>query len=138
MSRTKERELIISALYARSMSGAYEDDQMTSEMRRTIVQVEDEYPLLDEIIVNHLENWTIDRLNYVDKVIIRFAVYEMKHTDLPFEVIINEAIELTKKYTNLDDDKAKSFNNKLLDKIKTSLYKWGDGFGKKDNHCHCA
>lgn len=122
MSRTKERELIISALYARSMSGDFDDEQITQEMRRMIVSVEENYPLLDQIITNHLENWTIDRLNYVDKIIIRFAVYEMKFTDTPFEVIINEAIELTKKYTNLDDDKAKSFNNKLLDKIKTSLY----------------
>lgn len=123
MSRTKERELMISALYARSMSGAYDDEQITDDMRRMVVSVEEKYPILDEIITNHLENWTIDRLNYVDKIIIRFAVYEMKYTDTPYEVIINEAIELTKKYTNLDDDKAKSFNNKLLDKIKSSLYK---------------
>ncbi len=123
MSRTKERELMISALYARSMSGTYDDELITDEMRRMVVQVEEKYPLLDEIITNHLENWTIDRLNYVDKIIIRFAVYEMKYTDTPYEIIIDEAIELTKKYTNLDDDKAKSFNNKLLDKIKTSLYK---------------
>lgn len=123
MSRTKERELMISALYARSMNGAYDDEQITDDMRRMVVSVEEKYPILDEIITNHLENWTIDRLNYVDKIIIRFAVYEMKYTDTPYEVIINEAIELTKKYTNLDDDKAKSFNNKLLDKIKSSLYK---------------
>ena len=123
MSRTKEREIMITSLYARSMSGNYEDETMTSEMRRMIVSIEERFAELDEIIANHLENWTIDRLNYVDKMIIRFAVYEMKYTDTPFEVIINEAIELTKKYTNLDDDKAKSFNNKLLDKIKNSLYK---------------
>lgn len=123
MSRTKERELMITALYARSMSGSYEDEIMTTEMRSMIIQVEEHFSEIDEIISNHLENWTIDRLNYVDKMIIRFAVYEMKYTDTPYEVIINEAIELTKKYTNLDDDKAKSFNNKLLDKIKTSLYK---------------
>jgi N utilization substance protein B len=54
--------------------------------------------------------------------IIRFAVYEMKYTETPYEIIIDEAVRLTKKYTNLDDDKAKSFNNKLLDKIKDSLY----------------
>ncbi len=123
MSRTKEREIMITSLYARSMSGNYEDETMTSEMRRMIVSIEERFAELDEIIANHLENWTIDRLNYVDKMIIRFAVYEMKYTETPFEVIINEAIELTKKYTNLDDDKAKSFNNKLLDKIKNSLYK---------------
>lgn len=123
MSRTKEREIMITCLYARSMSGNYEDETMTSEMRRMIVSIEEHFSELDEIIANHLENWTIDRLNYVDKMIIRFAVYEMKYSDIPYEVIINEAIELTKKYTNLDDDKAKSFNNKLLDKIKNSLYK---------------
>jgi len=122
MSRSKERELIVCVLYARSMNGMYEDELIKGEMIDVVRKVEAAYPVLDKIISDNLENWTIDRLNYVDKMIIRLAVYEMKYTDIPYEIIIDEAIELTKKLTNLDDDKAKSFNNKLLDKIKNVLY----------------
>ncbi len=122
MSRSKERELIVCVLYARSMNGTYEDEQIKGEMIDVVRKVEAAVPVLDKIISDNLENWTIDRLNYVDKMILRLAVYEMKYTDIPYEIIIDEAIELTKKLTNLDDDKAKSFNNKLLDKIKNVLY----------------
>jgi N utilization substance protein B len=122
MSRSKERELSICLLYARSMNGTYENEEITAEVIALVKTVEGCFQELDTIISNHLENWTIDRLNYVDKMIIRFAVYEMKYTETPYEIIIDEAVRLTKKYTNLDDDKAKSFNNKLLDKIKDSLY----------------
>lgn len=122
MSRSKERELIVCVLYARSMNGTYEDEQIKGEMIDVVRKVEAAVPVLDKIISDNLENWTIDRLNYVDKMILRLAVYEMKYTDTPYEIIIDEAIELTKKLTNLDDDKAKSFNNKLLDKIKNVLY----------------
>jgi N utilization substance protein B len=104
------------------MNGTYENEEITAEVIALVKTVEGCFQELDTIISNHLENWTIDRLNYVDKMIIRFAVYEMKYTETPYEIIIDEAVRLTKKYTNLDDDKAKSFNNKLLDKIKDSLY----------------
>jgi len=122
MSRSKERELCVCLLYARSMNGTFEDEFMTKEVEETVKTVEGIFPQLDKIISDHLENWTIDRLNYVDKMIIRFAVYEMKYTETPYAIIIDEAILLTKKFTNLDDDKAKDFNNSLLDKIKDSLY----------------
>jgi len=104
------------------MNGTFEDEFMTKEVEETVKTVEGIFPQLDKIISDHLENWTIDRLNYVDKMIIRFAVYEMKYTETPYAIIIDEAILLTKKFTNLDDDKAKDFNNSLLDKIKDSLY----------------
>ena len=55
--------------------------------------------------------------------IIRLGVYEMIYTDTPVEIIINEAIDLTKKFCNLDDDKARKFNNRLLDTIKNKLGK---------------
>ena len=76
---------------------------------------------IDEIIIKNLTRYTIDRLNYVDKAIIRNAVYEMVYTDLPMSIAINEAINLTKRFSNLEDDQAKRFNNKLLDNIRKSL-----------------
>ena len=76
---------------------------------------------IDEIISNTLINYTIDRLNMVDKAIIRLAVSEMLEGSQPREVIINEALEITKEYSDLGDHKAVSFNNRLLDNINKKL-----------------
>ncbi len=76
---------------------------------------------IDEIISSTLERYTIDRLNLVDKAIIRLAVSEMLDGKEPIEVIINEALEITKVYTDLGDHKSVSFNNRLLDNISKKI-----------------
>lgn len=76
---------------------------------------------IDEIISSTLERYTIDRLNLVDKAIIRLAVSEMLEGKEPIEVIINEALEITKVYTDLGDHKSVSFNNRLLDNISKKM-----------------
>lgn len=76
---------------------------------------------IDEVISAALTDYTIDRLSYVDRAIVRIAVAEMLHTTLPHHIIINEAIEITKEYSNLDDGTQSRFTNKLLDQISTSL-----------------
>src|SRR5690625_2343038 len=54
---------------------------------------------VDAIIVEHLENWTIDRIAAVEKTILRIATYEINYMeDIPESVSINEAVELAKKY----------------------------------------
>ena len=76
---------------------------------------------IDELITSHLEGWTINRLNKVDKAILRLAVYEMITEVADVKVIINEAVELTKNFADTGDKKAPNFNNKLLDKISRKL-----------------
>lgn len=76
---------------------------------------------VDELISSTLERYTIDRLNLVDKAIIRLAVSEMIQGKQPRQVIINEALEITKLYTDIGDHKAVSFNNRLLDNINKKL-----------------
>jgi N utilization substance protein B len=80
---------------------------------------------VDELIIDNLENWKINRLSYVDRAIIRFAVYEMYYTETPMEIIINEALNATRKYTDEGDDKMVGFTNKLLDNIYKSIKKLG-------------
>ena len=60
---------------------------------------------IDHIIETNLYNYSLYRLSFLDRSIIRLATYELKYTDLAKQVVINEAIELTKIYTNLDDEK---------------------------------
>lgn len=76
---------------------------------------------IDDIIDTNLYNYSLSRLNLVDLSIIRLAVFEMLYTDMPSEVTINEAINLTKDLSDLDDEKQHKFTNKLLDNIKKAI-----------------
>ena len=80
-------------------------------------EISQQVEFIDDIIERNLFDYSINRLNKVDKAIIRLATYELLLKDLPHAIIINEAIELTKEYSNLDDGKQHRFTNKLLDQI---------------------
>lgn len=69
---------------------------------------------IDSYIAKYLENWSIDRLGLTDQAIIRIGVYELMYTETPNVVCINEAIELSKKYS---DEKVSKMINGVLDKI---------------------
>jgi len=69
---------------------------------------------IDKLANKYLNKWTIDRLGNTDQSILRMAIYELLYTDTPSIVVINEAIELAKKYS---DDDVKNMINGVLDKI---------------------
>lgn len=74
---------------------------------------------LDSIIKSNLQNWKIERIAKINLTILRLAVLEMKYIeDVPTKVALNEALELTKKYS---DEKSVSFVNAVLDKVLKSL-----------------
>lgn len=73
---------------------------------------------INKIININIKNWTIDRMSYVDRNLIRIATYEMLYTDTPKPVIINEILNLTHIYSDLDGKTESKFNNKLLDQIR--------------------
>ncbi|MFW5865039.1 MAG: transcription antitermination factor NusB, partial [Candidatus Izemoplasmataceae bacterium] len=91
-----------------------------NEMLEGILQAQAK---IDAIISDHLVNWTLKRLSMVDRAIIRLATYELYNTDTPAEIIINEALNLTRMFTDEGDSKAVKFNNRLLDNIKNTLKK---------------
>ena len=64
---------------------------------------------IDQLILKNIKKeWTIDRIAKVDLALLKLSIYEIKYTKVPFKVVINEALEISKKY---GDDKAKSFIN---------------------------
>jgi len=69
---------------------------------------------LDQICNKYMKNWSIDRIDKTGAAILRIATYELKYTDTPSLVVINEAIELAKKYS---DDDVRKMINAVLDKI---------------------
>lgn len=70
--------------------------------------------ILENIKSNLKEDWKIDRISKVDLSILELAIYEIKYTDTPYKVVINEAVEITKKYS---EEKSKSFVNGVLASI---------------------
>jgi N utilization substance protein B len=76
---------------------------------------------IDEKIKETAKNWSIERMHKVDLSILRMAIFEIFYTnETPYKVVINEAIELAKKY-GTDDSYA--FINAILDKLSKSLNK---------------
>lgn len=69
---------------------------------------------IDNRVSKYIESWSIDRLGLTDQAIIRMSVYELIYTETPDLVCINEAIELSKKYS---DEKVSKMINGILDKI---------------------
>jgi N utilization substance protein B len=70
---------------------------------------------IDEIIGNHLKNWTLERLNTVDRCVLRIALYELLfYKKTPPKVVLNEYTELAKRYGDTD---SASFVNAVLDSI---------------------
>ena len=71
---------------------------------------------IDSLANKYMKDWTIDRVGLTDAAIIEIAIYEIKYTKTPNIVCINEAIELSKKYS--DEKVSKMINGgKLLIKI---------------------
>ena len=70
---------------------------------------------LDNIANTYMKDWSIDRLDKTGATILRMGIYELKYTETPALVVINEAIELAKKYS---DDAVRKIINAVLDKIK--------------------
>ena len=73
---------------------------------------------LDELIAKHAENWRLERISSIDRAILRLALHEMRATDTPPKVVINEAVELAKKFSS---EEAGGFVNGILDTYRKSL-----------------
>ncbi len=113
-SRRHARELALQALYGaeighRPAAEMIDETVGTSAAADTRVFVRDlvlgtleHSELSDAIIAPLLEGWTIDRLPTIDRIVLRMGVFEMQHLSTPRPVVINEAVELAKKFSTED------------------------------------
>ena len=126
MKRTQIRELAFQLLYSLEMQKEIEEEQIqlfleeneieeeeqSKYIRETLAGVQNKKEAIELLIANNLkENWTMQRIAKIDLAILKLAIYEMVFVKLPYKVVINEAVELAKKY---GDDNAKSFVNGIL------------------------
>lgn len=70
--------------------------------------------ILEKIEKNLKTGWKIERISKIDLAILKLAIYEIKYKEIPFKVVINEAVELAKKY---GEDNSKNFINGILASI---------------------
>jgi len=86
-----------------------------------VVGVLENIDKIDRTIAISLKNYTLDRLSYVDRDLIRIAVYEMLFTKTPKNIIINEILNLSHEYSEIEGLQTAKFNNSLLDRIAKRL-----------------
>lgn len=127
LTRTQAREKIMVILYQidfymkenipYELEDVFKENlEMDNKYVRDIVNgVLENLEKIDSLITKYLENWDLDRLGKTDKAILRLATYEMVYYDTPKLVVINEAVELAKTYS---DDKVVKLINAVLDKIR--------------------
>ena len=127
LTRTEAREKIMVILYQidfyRKEKIEYnledvfhENLEMDNKYVKDIVNgVLENQEKIDETITKYLDNWDLDRLGKTDRAILRLSTYEMMYYDTPKVVVINEAVELAKKYS---DDKVVKLINAVLDKVR--------------------
>jgi len=127
-ARRKARELALQMLYQHDLSGnaadaiigTFEDLQKSKANTREFAErifrgTLDHLTRIDDMIVAQADNWRLERMAVVDRNIIRMSVYEFLHeADTPKLVIIDEAIEIAKKFGT---QKSSQFINGILDGI---------------------
>ncbi len=91
------------------------DNEFVKDLVYGVITSEEE---IDTIANTYLKDWKINRLDKTGAAILRMAIYELKYMETPPIVVINEAIELAKKYT--DEDLVKMINA-VLDKFMKEL-----------------
>lgn len=123
LTRTELRKKIMTILYQINVYQKNHVAYQVEDILKEVCEIENEFVKemvygvltyqndIDEIANKYLKNWTIDRLGNTDQAILRMGIYELKYTDTPPVVAINEAIELAKDYS--DDDVRKMINGAL-------------------------
>lgn len=126
--RRRSREIILKLLYQKELNEQDPEDMLeqfwhereeNEEVKIFVASifcgVNESKDELDTWIMKYSKNWDLNRLNIIDKCILRLSVYELLHRkDIPPKVSINEAIDISKKYSNADAGK---FINGILDKV---------------------
>lgn len=129
MNRTEAREQAFKLLYSIEIQKESEEEQInlyfeSNEIddEKTKEYVKDVWlgvknnqeEITEKITINLKTNWKLDRISKIDTALLKLAIYEMLYKKIPFKVVINEAVELAKKY---GEDNSPSFVNGILASI---------------------
>mgnify|MGYP001404124106 CR=1 FL=1 len=128
MKRRTARKKALQALFqidladtppAEAIQHVLSDEEQDEFLNRLVFGTVKYQKEIDELIQSNLVNWKLERLANVDRAILRMAVYEMKYEpDIPYNVAIDEAIELAKIF---GDHQSSKFVNGVLSNVKNEL-----------------
>ena len=127
--RRKSREFALQVLYQLNISKQdpltalaqfrehfLSDGEADAFQKRLVLGVLEHCSELDRLIERYSENWRLDRINLIERNILRMAIFELLFCEeIPPKVTINEAIDLGKRYGSEDSG---SFINGILDRIQ--------------------
>ena len=130
MNRTTMRELAFKLVYSLEIQKLEElkeqidtyietndinNDEAIAYIEDAVLGIEKNKKTINELIKNNLKSdWKIERVSKIDLSILKLAIYEIKYKNLPYKVVINEAVELAKKY---GEDNSPKFVNGILASI---------------------
>jgi N utilization substance protein B len=133
VKRTKARERAVQALYQIDVAASDLDEALErfwksfEPVEREVREAAEDYVrgvahhrrAIDGAIEGVSSNWRLDRMAKVDRNVLRLAVFELQHRpDVPVKVVLNEAIEMGKKYGS---ESSGAFINGVLDRIAHDL-----------------
>jgi N utilization substance protein B len=135
-TRRKARELAVQLLYQHDLAKVDPEEGMRLFWEYFPVDIEarefctqlvlgtlDRLTVIDDLLSEASENWSLNRMSVVDRNILRLATYELvDRPEIPPSVSLNEAIEIAKKYSSPD---AAVFINGVLDRVKRTVYPVG-------------
>ena len=97
------------------MSQEIEDEAIKEYLKDILFGVIENEERINNLIKENLkENWDISRISKINLSLLKIAIYEMIYSKIPYKVVINEVVELAKKYS---DEQAQSFINGVLASI---------------------
>lgn len=129
MNRSQVRELAFKLLYQieiqkeinnEDIALFFENNQINSKEAQEYIEdivngvAKESKEIIEEISKNLKQDWEIDRISKVNLALLKLAIYEIKYKQLPFKVVINEVVELAKKY---GEETSHSFINGILASI---------------------
>lgn len=134
-NRRKARELAVQALYQRDLTGDQfperfvqdfdaGDKEINAFCLALIHGVSEHRERIDGLIEKACVNWRSDRISKVDLNVLRLGTYELVGTEVPARIVINEAIEIAKRFGTLESS---NFVNGVLDAIAAELGRKDEG-----------
>ncbi|MEI3611751.1 transcription antitermination factor NusB [Pseudogracilibacillus sp. SO30301A] len=117
MDRRTAREEAFKLLFQHEINTVEEinSEKLDPFTKKIVLGVIDKKEEIDQLISNHLKNWSYERVALVEKTVLRIAVFEITYLDdIPIGVSINEAVELSHTY---GDEKSGKFVNGVLSNI---------------------
>jgi N utilization substance protein B len=125
--RTRAREIALQALFQEDLNpnnslenlGAFlaarlQDESLREFAKQLVLGVKRNQEELDQLLAEKAANWSVPRMAATDRNLLRLGAYEIRYSDTPDRVAIDEAIELAKRYGTAQSPQ---FINGILDKL---------------------